>query len=154
MSRYRKIVWNEGMLLAPHHFQQWDNYYEELLASRLASIAPYEWGLLDFQANSEAVANGNVDLLRCRGVMPDGLWLNIPETDPHPRPGRSKDTFQRAASELEFTSPFLPSVPERSTFSETAARRTKWSATGRGPASCLTRQPARTSSNWLLLYVI
>ena len=70
MSRYRKVVWNEGMLLTPHHFQQWDNYYEELLSSRFASAAPYEWGVLDFQANNEAIANGNFDLIRCRAVMP------------------------------------------------------------------------------------
>jgi type VI secretion system protein ImpJ len=84
MSRYRKVVWNEGMLLTPHHFQQWDNYYEELLNSRLASIVPYEWGVLDFQPNGEAIGNGNFDLLRCRAVMPDGLLINVPETDPAP----------------------------------------------------------------------
>jgi type VI secretion system protein ImpJ len=86
MSRYRKILWNEGMLLAPHHFQQWDNYYEELLSSRLASVMPYEWGILDLQVNSEAIANGNFDLLRCRAMMPDGLVVNIPEGDPAPDP--------------------------------------------------------------------
>ena len=64
MSRYRKLVWNEGMLLGPHHFQQWDNYYEELLISRFASIMPYEWGVLDMQANNEAIANGSFDLIR------------------------------------------------------------------------------------------
>jgi type VI secretion system protein ImpJ len=84
MSRYRKIVWNEGMLLTPHHFQQWDNYYEELLSSRLAAIMPYEWGVLELQANTEAIANGSFDLLRCRAVMPDGLLVNIPQSDPAP----------------------------------------------------------------------
>jgi len=84
MSRYRKVVWNEGMLLSPHHFQQWDNYYEELLNSRFASLAPYEWGVLDFQANAEAIANGSFDLLRCRAVLPDGLLVNVPDSDPAP----------------------------------------------------------------------
>jgi hypothetical protein len=45
MSKYRKIVWNEGMLLTPHHFQQWDNYYEELLNSRVRSVLPFEYGV-------------------------------------------------------------------------------------------------------------
>src|ERR1700752_165710 len=84
MSRYRKIVWNEGMLLTPHHFQQWDNYYEELLTSRFAASMPYEWGILDLQPNTEAIANGSFDLVRCRAVMPDGLVVNIPQTDPAP----------------------------------------------------------------------
>lgn len=72
------------MLLSPHHFQQWDNFYEELLNSRLASLAPYEWGILDLQVNRESVANGSVGLVRLRAVMPDGLLLNIPQTDPAP----------------------------------------------------------------------
>ena len=47
MSKYRKIVWNEGMLLTPHHFQQWDNYHEELLSSRVRSVLPFEYGVID-----------------------------------------------------------------------------------------------------------
>src|SRR6185369_15177659 len=88
MSRYRKVVWNEGMLLTPHHFQQWDNYHEELLNARLASLAPYEWGVLELQVNRESIANGYFEVLRCSAVMPDGLLLNIPQTDaaPDPRP--------------------------------------------------------------------
>jgi type VI secretion system protein ImpJ len=101
MSRYRKIVWNEGMLLTPHHFQQWDNYYEELLNSRFTSLAPYEWGVLDFQANNEAIANGNFDLVRCRAVMPDGLLISIPETDPAPAPRPVGDHFAEDAERLE-----------------------------------------------------
>jgi type VI secretion system protein ImpJ len=84
MSRYRKIVWNEGMLLTPHHFQQWDNYYEDLLSSRLASLIPYEWGVLDLQINRESIANGFFELVRCSAVLPDGFLVNIPQTDPAP----------------------------------------------------------------------
>ena len=60
MGRYRKIVWNEGMLLTPHHFQQSDNFHEELLNSRIASLVAYEWGILDLQVNRE----GHPSLLR------------------------------------------------------------------------------------------
>ena len=100
MSRYRKVVWNEGMLLTPHHFQQWDNYYEELLNSRLASLAPYEWGVLDIQVNNEAIANGNFDLIRCRAVFPDGLSVVIPETDPAPQPRPVEGHFDADAERL------------------------------------------------------
>jgi type VI secretion system protein ImpJ len=100
MSRYRKIVWNEGMLLTPHHFQQWDNYYEELLNSRFASSAPYEWGVLDIQVNNEAVANGSFDLVRCRAVMPDGLLLNIPEVDPAPAARSLEGHFNQSEERL------------------------------------------------------
>ena len=101
MSPYRKIVWNEGMLLTPHHFQQWDNYYEELLSSRLASVSPYEWGILDLQVNTDAIANGNFDLLRCRTVMPDGLVVNIPEGDPAPDARPIEGHYDPDAERLE-----------------------------------------------------
>jgi type VI secretion system protein ImpJ len=93
MSPYRKVVWNEGMLLTPHHFQQWDNYHEELLNTRLASLAPYEWGVLDLQLSNEAVANGFCEVVRCRAVMPDGLVINVPQADAAPEPRRLRDLF-------------------------------------------------------------
>ncbi|HSK72981.1 MAG TPA: type VI secretion system baseplate subunit TssK, partial [Pyrinomonadaceae bacterium] len=84
MSQYRKVVWNEGMLLTPHHFQQWDNYYEDLLSSRIRSVMPFEYGILDLQVNREAVANGNFQITNCRAVLPDGLMINVPETEAVP----------------------------------------------------------------------
>jgi type VI secretion system protein ImpJ len=101
MTRYRKVVWNEGMLLSPHHFQQWDNYYDELLASRFSSFVPYEWGVLDFQPNNEAIANGNFEIIRCRAILPDGLALNIPDTDPAPNPRSVEGHFDPDAERLE-----------------------------------------------------
>src|SRR5262249_4892195 len=101
MSRYRKIVWNEGMLLTPHHFQQSDNYFEQLLNSRLSSLMPYEWGILDLQANNEAIANGSFDIVRCRAVMPDGLAISIPETDPAPAPRKLEGQFSADAERLD-----------------------------------------------------
>jgi type VI secretion system protein ImpJ len=84
MSKYRKIVWNEGMLLTPHHFQQWDNYHEELLNSRVRSMMPFEYGILDLRVNGEAVANGNFQITNCRAVMPDGLMISVPDAEAVP----------------------------------------------------------------------
>ena len=84
MSKYRKIVWNEGMLLTPHHFQQSDNYHEELLNSRVQSIMQHEYGVIDLQVNNEAVANGNFQITNCRAVMPDGLVINVPDAEAVP----------------------------------------------------------------------
>ncbi len=84
MSKYRKIVWNEGMLLTPHHFQQWDNYNEELLNSRLRAMMPFEYGVLDLQINREAVANGNFQITNCTVVLSDGLLINVPDTEAVP----------------------------------------------------------------------
>jgi len=101
MSHNRRIVWNEGMLLSPHHFQQWDNYHEDLLNTRVASLLPFEWGVLDLQVNRDAVANGSFQLISCRGVMPDGLVVNIPQTSPEPDARMAEEHFHRAAESLD-----------------------------------------------------
>lgn len=84
MSRYRRIVWNEGMLLSPHHFQQADNYIESLINTRLGWLHSHEWGVLGLQLDHDAIDNGLIQLIGCRGVMPDGLVIDIPQTCPAP----------------------------------------------------------------------
>src|SRR3954447_1234734 len=84
MSRYRKIVWNEGMLLTPHHFQQFDNYVEGQLNSRVGSALQYDYGVLDLAVNNEAIANGNFQITNCRAVMQDGLIVNVPDAEAVP----------------------------------------------------------------------
>lgn len=72
------------MLLTPHHFQQWDNYYEELLNSRIRSIKPFEYGVMNLQINREAIANGNFQITNFSGVLPDGLLVNVPDAEAVP----------------------------------------------------------------------
>lgn len=84
MSKYRKIVWNEGMLLTPHHFQQFDNYHEEMLNSRVRSMMQHEYGILELRFSAEAIANGNFQITTCRGVLPDGLFVNVPDAEAVP----------------------------------------------------------------------
>jgi len=100
MSKYRKIVWNEGMLLTPHHFQQWDNYHEELLNSRLRSLIQYDYGVLELQVNNEAIVNGNFQISNCRGIMPDGLFINVPDAEAVPDTRPVGDHFPAEALKL------------------------------------------------------
>ena len=100
MSKYRKIVWNEGMLLTPHHFQQWDNYHEELLNSRLRSLIQYDYGVLELQVNNEAIVNGNFQISNCRGMMPDGLFVNVPDAEAVPDTRPVGDHFPAEAMKL------------------------------------------------------
>ncbi len=100
MSRYRKIVWNEGMLLSPHHFQQWDNYHEEGLNSRFRYSVPFNYGIVDIQINHEAVTNGSFQLISCQAVMPDGLLVNVPDADGLPDLRQVGDHFKPEAEKL------------------------------------------------------
>jgi type VI secretion system protein ImpJ len=100
MSKYRKIVWNEGMLLTPHHFQQWDNYNEDLINSRFDSAVPFDYGVLDLQVNNEAIANGNFQIINCRAVLQDGLMVNVPDAEAVPDLRPVGDHFSAEAERL------------------------------------------------------
>ena len=69
------------MLLTPHHFQQWDNYYEELVNSRSRAANPFDYGILDLQINREAIGNGDFQVTNCHAVFPDGLMINVPDAE-------------------------------------------------------------------------
>lgn len=85
MARDRKkVVWFEGMTLDPHHFQQWDRHQHGVLSARFRAVAPYGWGVSHVAFDEERLANGELALRACSGVMPDGLVFDVPESSPLP----------------------------------------------------------------------
>jgi type VI secretion system protein ImpJ len=66
------IQWHEGMLLTPEHFHQMGLRQEMLLAYGLANI-PYQWGLRQFQWDSNRLAAGTLEVTALEALMPDGL---------------------------------------------------------------------------------
>lgn len=84
MEQQQKVLWTEGMFLTPHHFQQWDRYYEHLLQQRLRNLSPLGWGVRELSINEEGLANGQFSISRCNAVLPDGLVVDTPGTDANP----------------------------------------------------------------------
>src|SRR5512140_1893846 len=84
MTRLEKVLWSEGLFLTPQHFQQWDRYYEEFVSFRMRSLSTFAWGVEELDFNAEALQNGVVELMRCKAVLPDGVPISVPETDPAP----------------------------------------------------------------------
>lgn len=77
MGQPGKVVWHEGMFLAPHHFQQWDQYYGQLLQERLRVVNPFGWGLMAVRLDADDLANNIVRILALRGVLPDGTVISV-----------------------------------------------------------------------------
>ncbi len=84
MNFNQKVLWTEGLFLTPHHFQQWDRYYETLLGSRMRALSPFSWGIEELEFNVEGIQNGVIEVVRCKAVLPDGLPLSVPEPDAPP----------------------------------------------------------------------
>jgi type VI secretion system protein ImpJ len=101
MSRARNVVWSEGLFLTPHLFQQADRYRDNILHSRLKTLAQFYWGLSEFEIDREGLASGFFSLYRCSGVMLDGLMLQIPSEDSAPETRSVKAFFAPSAETLE-----------------------------------------------------
>lgn len=101
MSRFQKVVWNEGMFLSPHHFQMWEHYFRDTQNARFKAANPYDWGLTQIAVDEEELANGSFSLLRCEGVSPDGLPFDIPNSDRAPETRLVGEHFSHTAEKLD-----------------------------------------------------
>jgi type VI secretion system protein ImpJ len=101
MKNLHRVVWSKGMFLTPQHFQAQDDYFEQNVQFRCTASSSVNWGLTDLAVDHESLTNGLFTIRHCRGVMPDGLAFNIPDSDPPP-PGREiADYFQPTEPELD-----------------------------------------------------
>ena len=100
MRLLSKIVWAEGMYLAPHHFQAQSRYFEESVHFATASLWKDAYGYADFQLDADALRNGTVAFLHARGIFEDGLTFDIPDCDPLPMPCNIAELFPPTAEYL------------------------------------------------------
>ncbi|TVR99124.1 MAG: hypothetical protein EA406_04610 [Rhodospirillales bacterium] len=75
------VLWHEGMLLAPQHFQQADRRSESLIAYHLHAAAPYHRGVRRLEIDKGLLVEGVFRVTRLEAVLPDGLLAM------HPAPG-------------------------------------------------------------------
>lgn len=78
------VVWQEGMLLSPQHFQQMERAHHLRLTQRFRFSEPFGWGLRAFTLDDQALLHGRFSLLRASGVFPDGTSFDTDAGDPLP----------------------------------------------------------------------
>ena len=86
MSRHRRVVWSEGMLLSPQHLQQWERHAHHAADQRLRALQPFASGFTELKLDRDQLRNGRFGILEARGVLPDGTAFAIPGDDPIPVP--------------------------------------------------------------------
>lgn len=74
---HHKVIWQEGMLLRPQHFQQNDRYFDQQLKARTRQLAAHSWGFFDLEIERPFLSMGKLVLSRASGVMPDGTLFEI-----------------------------------------------------------------------------
>lgn len=93
MKQLSRVVWNEGMHLAQHHFQAQSRYFEDAIQFALSSLFFAPYGLAGCELDIEAIRNDTVSLVHARGVLPDGLPFDIPASDAAPDPIDVRELF-------------------------------------------------------------
>lgn len=84
MSWDSKVLWNEGLFLQPHHFQQADRHTEALIAGLAGRISPYAWGVSSLEIDREVLKIGQFALRSVSGLTQDGTVFRVPESEDHP----------------------------------------------------------------------
>jgi type VI secretion system protein ImpJ len=100
MKLLSKIIWSEGMYLAPHHFQAQNRYFEDSIHFATENLWNESYGFAAVEMNVDALRNGTVVLLHARGLFEDGLAFDMPESDAVPEPRNIVSAFSPTADHL------------------------------------------------------
>ena len=100
MKQLSKVVWSEGMHLGPHHFQVQSRFFEEITHFGISKLWFEPYGLVGLELDAEALRNGTVAVVHARGIFPDGLPFNMPESDPLPVPRSIAEIFPPTSESL------------------------------------------------------
>ena len=93
MKLLSRVVWSEGMYLGPHHFQVQSRYFEDSIQFATSSLWFGSYGLAGVELDADALHNGTVAPVHARGIFPDGLPFNMPESDALPEARAIADLF-------------------------------------------------------------
>ncbi|WP_347372389.1 type VI secretion system baseplate subunit TssK [Marinomonas sp. MED121] len=76
MRRHRKVVWSEGMFIAPQHFQQQERYNHHHLEQYVSlTQGGHKYGLATLEIDQHRLQIGKIAVTQCRGLFPDGTYF-------------------------------------------------------------------------------
>jgi type VI secretion system protein ImpJ len=77
-----RIVWHEGMLLAPQHFQQAEARVDALVAWHTLAANPFGWGVRHIEIDTALLAGARFRVSALEAVLPDGTSVQYSSEDP------------------------------------------------------------------------
>ena len=84
MKYLSPVAWFEGMHLGPHQFQAQSRYFQDSIHFATSLLWGENYGLAGCELSEEALENGQVAVVHARGILPDGLVFEMPDSDPLP----------------------------------------------------------------------
>ena len=86
MASKNRVIWKEGLSIAPQHFQQQQRYIDYSISSKFEATANYGYGFSHIQLDQELLKLGRIGITEAIGIMPDGTLFEIPYQDCLPQP--------------------------------------------------------------------
>lgn len=78
LPEQQAIYWYSGLYLQPQHFQSAD-LHQNWIHSRHHQLAqPWNYGVMDYQLNEEALIDFTADISKLRLLLPEGVYLEYP----------------------------------------------------------------------------
>lgn len=72
-----KVIWQEGMMLRPQHFQHNDRYYDHQMKTRTQLLGGYTWGFLKLEIDLQFLSMGKLVISQASGILPDGSLFEL-----------------------------------------------------------------------------
>ncbi|MBQ5949720.1 type VI secretion system baseplate subunit TssK [Massilia sp. ST3] len=79
-----KVLWGEGLLLRPQHFQRQDQYHEHCLNKGIRAVHPYAWGVERLEIDRDALGSSVLRILALSVRFQDGQLIDAPGADALP----------------------------------------------------------------------
>ena len=77
----KRVVWTEGMMLMPQHFQQQSRYFESQMRGQVGLTREHHWGFFDLVIDKSFLKTGKFKIASASGILPDGSYFNLPDID-------------------------------------------------------------------------
>ena len=118
MSNRDRVIWDEGMMLAPQHFQQWERWVDGELAQRVRAGTPHGYGFTALDIDRGALAGGQLAITHCAGFLPDGTAFDCPGRDALPAPRAIVEALDDKQQAVTVHLAVPKAVPGSSTYGE------------------------------------
>lgn len=72
---HSKVVWGEGTLISPQHFQQQERYFDALINKNYSLNQNYYWGFRELSFNDSASQMGVLEVKKASGFFKNGAYF-------------------------------------------------------------------------------
>lgn len=72
-----KVIWQEGMLLRPQHFQHNDRYFESRIKAHTLLLKRHAWGFFTLAIDQQYFTMSKIVVTHASGVLPDGTFFDL-----------------------------------------------------------------------------